>query len=197
MPKKTKQTRKKPQMNTQKRSILRHGLILGAVGAGMLGMAYGFVPLYETFCKFVGIPVPTLGTNSKPAIGGDVEVDPSRTITVRFVGNVGDHLPIDFGPQIPSVRIHPGEPVLTAYKARNNHDAAIKGLAIHTMISMGKATQRDVSGFVDLVQCFCFDEQVYPAKEDVNLPLSFTIRPDLPKGIHTITFGYTLYEYPE
>lgn len=197
MPKKTKAKQPKTQPKTQKRSILRHGLILGGLGAGMLGVAYGFVPLYETFCKFVGIPVPTLGTNSTPSLGGDIALDPTRTITVRFVGNVGDHLPIDFGPQIPSVRVHPGEAVLTAYKAHNHHDAAIKGLAIHTMISMGKATQRDVSEFIELVQCFCFDEQVYPAREDVNLPLSFTIRPDLPKGIHTITFGYTLYEYPE
>lgn len=196
MSKKAAPRQKTAKPQPQKRRILRHGIILSALGTGMLGMAYGFVPLYETFCKFVGIPVPTLGTNSSPAIGGDMPVDESRIITVRFVGNVGDHLPIDFGPQIPSVRIHPGEPVLTAYKAKNNHEEAIKGLAIHTMIAMGKATQRDVSEFIDLVQCFCFDEQVYPAHEDVNLPLSFTVRPDLPKGIHTITFGYTLYEYP-
>lgn len=195
-------TKKKPSAKltkkaAQKPRILRHGLILASLGLGMLTLAYAFVPLYETFCKFVGIPVPTLGTKSIPASSSDIAVDESRVITVRFVGNVADHLPVDFAPQIASVRIHPGEPVLTAYKAKNNDDDAIKGLAVHTMISMGRATQRDVAEFVDLVQCFCFEEQVYPAQEDINLPLSFTVRPDLPEGIHTITFGYTLYRYPE
>lgn len=196
MPKKSTRQRS-TQKPAKKSRIMRHGLVLAGLGVGMLGLAYGFVPLYETFCKFVGIPVPTLGTNSTPAGPRDMAVDEERIITVRFVGNVADHLPIDFAPLVPSVRIHPGEPVLTAYKARNNEDAPIKGLAVHTMIAMGKATERDVAEFVDLVQCFCFEEQVYPGKEDINLPLSFTVRPDLPKGIHTITFGYTLYEYPE
>jgi cytochrome c oxidase assembly protein Cox11 len=58
---------------------------------------------------------------------------------------------------------------------------------------MGSNLETIVDEYVDLQQCFCFEEQIYPPNEEINLPLSFTITPDLPEGIHTITFGYTLY----
>ena len=89
-----------------------------------------------------------------------------------------------------------GKPVMTAYDAKNESDESIRGQAIHTVVAMGKDTSDDGAGYVDLIQCFCFQEHTYPAHEEVTLPLSFTVRPDTPKGVHTLTFGYTLYRHP-
>ena len=183
--------------HTRHKEIKRQGIILAVIGAGMLAMAFGFVPMYRTFCQIIGIPVPQLGTEMTPQkssakstpIGAE-----NRHITVRFIGNPSAGVPIEFGPRVKTIIATVGEPVLTAYDAKNTVNQDIKGQAVHTIVAMGDAVGRDAAKYVELVQCFCFEEQLYPGNTEVTLPLSFTIRQDLPKGVHTLTFAYTLFE---
>lgn len=177
----------------QKPDLKRHGLILAAVGVGMLGMAYAFVPLYETFCKFVGIPLPKVGTSMTPTETKAIPDQEGREITVRFLGNVAAGVPIAFAPRNASLKTRIGQPALTAYDARNQSNQSIDGIAVHTIVAQG-GYRRDVAGHVTLMQCFCFEEQTYPAQQDITLPLSFTVENTLPENVHTVTFGYTLYD---
>lgn len=176
-----------------KPNLKRHGLILAGVGLGMLGLAYAFVPLYESFCKLVGIPLPTVGTSMEPEEAMEMTDGPGREITVRFLGNVAAGVPVEFGPRVRSLKTRIGEPALTAYDAKNLSNEAIDGIAVHTIVAQG-GFARDVADDVSLMQCFCFEEQTYPAQKDITLPLSFTVKPTLPDNVHTITFGYTLYD---
>ena len=176
-----------------KNSLRRHGLILVALGLAMLGLAYAFVPLYETFCKFVGIPVPKVGTSMKPTKTRDTSSESNgREVTVRFIANTAVGVPIEFAPRTRAIKTRIGEPVLTAYDAKNLSKKSIPGTAVHTIVSQG-GFERDVADNVSLMQCFCFEEQTYPAQKDITLPLSFTVDPSLPDNVHTVTFGYTLY----
>ena len=179
----------------QKTHLVRHGLILAGLGFGMLGAAYAFVPLYETFCKFVGIPVPTVGTKMTPAVpsSSDTQAQMGREVTVRFMGNVAMGVPINFAPRTRAIKTRIGEATLTAYDAKNYSSEALDGIAVHTIVSQGGGA-RDVAEHISLMQCFCFEEQTYPAQTDITLPLSFTVEPSLPENVHTITFGYTLYD---
>ena len=179
--------------NHQKPDLKRHGLILAAVGIAMLGLAYAFVPLYETFCKFVGIPLPTVGTSMTPSEARSIPNQQGREITVRFMGNVAAGVPIEFAPRTTSIKTSIGKPTLTAYDAKNLSTAPIDGIAVHTIVAQG-GYRRDVAGHVTLMQCFCFEEQTYPAQTDITLPLSFTVEDTLPENVHTVTFGYTLYD---
>lgn len=187
--KQTDQQRK----DAQKAAIKKQGIILAILGVGMLAMAFAFVPLYRSFCQLIGIPVPELGTELSPQKSATT-VDKSRVVTVRFIGNSANGVPIEFGPRVTSIIAHVGEDVLTAYDAKNDTDQAIDGQAVHTIMALGKYGDIAANQYVDLVQCFCFQEQRYPANTEVTLPLSFTIRNDLPEGVHTMTFAYTLFE---
>lgn len=170
-------------------------LILLALGVGMLGLSYAFVPLYKAFCAALGIPVPSImvGVAAEPKIIGEIS---NRTVTVRFQANNAQGMPVVLNPDVRRVKIRLGEPFLTSYKADNKAARTINGVAVHTILALGGPPRTDINDYIQLEQCFCFEEQLYPASKHVNLPLQFTVTNDLPEGIHTITFAYTLFENP-
>ena len=168
-------------------------LLLTTIALTMLGVAYGFVPLYRWFCDALGIPVPSVmvGDAGAPKYIGEVS---DREVTIRFQANNAGGVPVTLAPSLRRATVNVGEPFLTAYTANNLADRAIDGIAVHTMLALGGPPRTDIQDYVVLEQCFCFEEQTYPANATVNLPLQFTLTNDLPEGIHTITFAYTLYE---
>lgn len=169
-------------------------IILCGVALGMLGLGYAFVPLYKIFCDFVGIPQPSImvgkAAEPKPMPQGKQE----RTVVVRFMANTEANLPIEFAPVERVTRLKIGQNFLTAYDAKNASSEGIHGVAVHTVTGQGVTGGEDMASYIDLQQCFCFEEQYYPAGEDINLPLQFFITEDLPKEVHTLVFGYTLFE---
>jgi len=179
---------------------LRLLIILVVAAFGMLGVAYGFVPLYRLFCATFGIPVPSVLVGEagapKEAIQAAIDTGTAsdRVVTVRFMANTAVGVPVEFGPQDRRLRVRLGEPALTAYDANNYSPRDLTGLAVHTIIAVGGPDGVNIDRHIELQQCFCFEEQFYPAETDITLPLSFTISPELPDGIHTITFAYTLFE---
>ncbi len=178
-------------------SNLRLALLLAAIGLGMLGVAYCAVPLYRAFCQAFGIPVPRILTGPTTTPEDATPVTSTRTVTVRFIANTGGKVPVQFAPLAYTIRARVGEPVLTAYRARNTSPQSLDGVAVHMVYGMGSNPARkggdDMLPFIDLQQCFCFSLQHYPAGSDIRLPLSFTVRPDLPPDVHTLTFAYTLF----
>ena len=162
-----------------------------------IGLTIAAVPLYRIFCQHFGIPVPQIiagpsrPVNMEPATPA---AHAERFITVRFTANVQSGLAVNFHPVIYTRKVKLGEPVLTAFAAKNNGARALDGVAVHMLYAMGGESGLDIASYVDLQQCFCFAQEHYPVKEDINLPLSFTVSPNLPAGVHTITFAYTLFE---
>lgn len=173
------------------KSRLKLVIVLAVLGLAMLGVSYAFVPLYNMFCSALGIPQAKISTQTE--ILQDYDVDPNRVISIRFTGLADKSMPVEFVRKAPRMDIAIGQPALTAYIAKNPLKTDVQGIAIHQALGFGARGERDVLEFIDLIECFCFDEFTYPAGKEVTLPLSFTIRPDLPKEIHTITFSYTLY----
>tara|TARA_R110000868_G_scaffold218576_2_gene469075 strand:- start:5118 stop:5669 length:552 start_codon:yes stop_codon:yes gene_type:complete len=171
-------------------------IILTIIAFGMLGLAYAFVPLYNAFCKLIGTPVAQIATpSSEGKTMGDIQ---ERVVTIRFIGNSAEDVPVKLEPVVTKMRVHINQPVLTAYKAKNFSSEGIQGVAVHSLIAFGnEGEEGDVAPYVDLQQCFCFEEQYYPANEDIQLPLSFFVTEDLPKTVHTINFSYTLFEAEE
>jgi len=175
-------------------------VVLFGVAVGMLGLSYAFVPLYKIFCQTFGIPLPSVMVGEGPdEIATSIQSD--RVVTVRFMANQAQGVPVRLAPVLRSAKVRVGEPFLTAYTAKNLDDKQFKGTAVHTIFAMGGTDGADVTSHVALQQCFCFEEQVYPERDinegKVNLPLSFTLTGDLPPEVHTITFAYTLFETVE
>ncbi|PIZ31828.1 MAG: hypothetical protein COY40_00835 [Alphaproteobacteria bacterium CG_4_10_14_0_8_um_filter_53_9] len=171
----------------------RLGLLLAALGLAMLGVAYAMVPLYRLFCQALGIPVPTIQVGQTASLPHDAPIT-DRAITIRFTANQSRDVPVDLKPTQFVRNVHIGESVLTAYTAYNTSPVSVSGTAVHMLYAQGGAGEQDVTPYVELQQCFCFEEQYYPGHEKVNLPLSFRVSEDLPPEVHTITFSYTLFK---
>lgn len=170
-------------------------LILIGVIALSVAVTAAAVPLYRLFCQKFGTPLPSILVG--PTVGTKAEniaQASTRTITVRFTANVGAGVPLVFQPNTYSLKVRLGQPVLTAYTAHNTSPQGFNGVAVHMLYAMGGPPGTDVSGYISLQQCFCFQSQYYPGNTQVTLPLYFTVAPNLPQGIHTITFAYTAFK---
>ena len=172
-------------------------LMIAAAFAASVALTVFAVPLYNLMCEKLGITRPTIPLGQSGAVVKAQTLTPAqatRRVTVRFTANTASGVPIEFHPLTHTLQVPLGQPVLTAYAANNPSPKAMDGVAVHMLYAMGGPDGTDVAQYVALEQCFCFAAQHYPANKEINLPLSFTLSPDLPAGIHTITFAYTLFE---
>lgn len=170
----------------QRARNLRTGGILAGVVAGMLGMAYASVPLYEIFCRVTGF-----GGTTQVATG-DADRVLDRTMTVRFDANVNPELAWKFEPAQRSMALQVGETKLAFYRATNTGTETLVGTATFNV------TPDKAGLYFDKIDCFCFTEQVLRPGETVDMPVSFYLDPDLaddPKmdGVTTVTLSYTFF----
>jgi cytochrome c oxidase assembly protein subunit 11 len=157
------------------------------VTAGMLGMAYAAVPLYQAFCKatgFAGTPL-VAQSDDRPVI--------KRIVEVRFDTNVDSNLSWRFEPEQREVKVHLGEERLVFFRATNLSQRPIVGTATYNV------TPERTAGWFNKVQCFCFTEQLLKPGQSVDMPVVFFVDPDMDKDrryddINTITLSYTFYE---
>lgn len=147
----------------------------------------------------------TTGWGGQPirAHGADSETDPdlakrlvpiktANRIKVQFNASVSDVLPWKFVPQQREVSVYPGETALAFYKATNQGDQDIIGVATYSV------TPAQCAGYFSKIQCFCFEEQRLNAGETVDMPVFFYLDPDLlndlnMKGVETVTLNYTFF----
>lgn len=163
----------------------RVGAIMALVAAGMLGMAYAAVPLYQLFCQVTGYG----GTTQRVARPSDTVLD--RVITVRFDANING-LAWDFAPAVRTMDVRIGENTLAFYRATNRSDRALVGSASFNV-------SPDIAGsFFNKLECFCFKEQRLEPGETVEMPVSFYVDPALVADkdatkVSQITLSYTFY----
>ncbi|HZY54452.1 MAG TPA: cytochrome c oxidase assembly protein [Reyranella sp.] len=157
------------------------------VTAGMLGMAYAAVPLYQAFCKatgFAGTPL-VAQSDDRPVI--------ARTVKVRFDTNVDPGLAWRFEPEQRQVTVHLGEEKLVYFRATNLSQRPIVGAANYNV------TPERTAGWFNKIQCFCFTEQLLKPGQSVDMPVIFFVDSDMAKDrayddINTITLSYTFHE---
>ena len=78
------------------------------------------------------------------------------------------------------------------YKAKNNSNESI------TTMSVFNVTPLQAGKYFNKIECFCFDEQVLSANEEVSMPVSFFIDASIKddkfiKDLKEITLSYTMY----
>jgi cytochrome c oxidase assembly protein subunit 11 len=54
-----------------------------------------------------------------------------------------------------------------------------------------------ISRYFEKIECFCFSEQTFQAKESKTMPMRFVINPELPEQYKTITLSYTFFDNTE
>ncbi len=152
----------------------------------MFGFGFAMVPLYNAFCKVLGINGKT-NDNPITAYQGNV-IDKTRSIRVEFLTVSNEKIPWAFKPQKTSIEMHPGENKTIYYFAKNNSDHDMTVQAIPS-VAPGQAAK-----YIKKTECFCFERQTLAAGKEMAMPVVFHIDSHLPKDVHTISLSYTLFD---
>lgn len=173
-------------MSTVARKNNRIATIMVSVVAGMIGLAYASVPLYDLFCKVTGYG----GTTQRVELFDAQTID--RDMKVRFAANVHRDMPWDFAPQQVSQKLKVGEQGLAYYEAYNPTNKPITGTATYNV------TPHKAGTYFAKIECFCFTEQVLQPGERVVMPVIYFIDPLIEEDrnlneVTEVTLSYTFF----
>jgi len=156
-----------------------------ALAAGMVGLAYASVPLYQLFCQVTGYGGTTQVSEANPK--GVI----ARQMTVRFDSNVAHDLNWTVRPAA-SITDSIGTVDTVNFVATNNSPHPVTGKAIFNV------SPERAGAYFNKIECFCFTEQTLQAGETVDMPIVFFLDPELDDNreldtIKEITLSYTFY----
>ena len=163
-----------------------HAIYLVIFALFMLMMSYAAVPLYKLFCQVTGYGgTPMVSENNM--VKGDF-----GEINVRFDSSTEKDSLVFFKPVKKKIKIKIGENNLAFYLAKNKSNRELKTMSVFnvTPLTAGK--------YFNKIDCFCFEEQVLSAKEEVEMPVSFFIDPSIKddkfiSDLSEITLSYTMF----
>ncbi|MCP8884952.1 cytochrome c oxidase assembly protein [Devosia sp. XJ19-1] len=163
----------------------RLALVLAMVVAGMVGLAFASVPLYQLFCQVTGFGGTTQVASDNPK--GVI----AREMKVRFDVNVDQALDWTVTPAA-SITDQIGRVDTVNYIATNNSDKPVTGQAIFNVVP------EKAGYYFNKIECFCFTEQTLQPGETVEMPIVFFVDPDIDDNrelntIKEITLSYTFY----
>lgn len=147
------------------------------------------VPLYQMFCQVTGYGGATQVAEYSP----DPSMISDREITVRFNADINGHLPWYFKPVQNKVKVKIGEEALIFYKAVNESDHDVTGVATFNV------TPFKTAYYFNKIECFCFTEQTLKPGEEVDMAVSFYIDPEFIDDenldeIKELTLSYTFFK---
>ena len=160
-------------------------VILGGVVAGMVGLAFASVPLYQIFCQVTGYGgTPQTATDNPKGVI-------AREMKVRFDVNIDHALPWTVTPAA-AITDQIGRVDTVNYVATNHSDKPVTGQAIFNVVP------EKAGLYFNKIECFCFTEQTLQPGETVEMPIVFFVDPDIDENhelntIKEITLSYTFY----
>lgn len=173
-------------MSVDKKRLRRTALIAGAVVAGMTGMAFAAVPLYDAFCKVTGY-----GGTTQEAQAAPTQILDQR-IEVRFDANTSPDLPVEFAPKQHAETLRIGETGLAFYRVRNTSNEPVVARATYNV------TPHVAGQYFAKLECFCFTDRVIAPGAEADLPVVFFVDPEIVSDpdtaeITTLTLSYTFF----
>jgi cytochrome c oxidase assembly protein subunit 11 len=175
------------------RNNRRVAFIALGVALAMLGLGYASVPLYRLFCQVTGFGGTTQRISEAQAATVNVA---TKTISVRFDGNVERGMPWQFGPEQVTQDMRIGERKLAFYKARNLSRQPVTGVASFNVVP------EQAGRYFNKIHCFCFERQTLQPGQEVDMPVQYYVDPAIlndpdAKGIEQITLSYTFHVAPD
>jgi cytochrome c oxidase assembly protein subunit 11 len=171
----------------EKRRRANRGLIWGLVvmTACSFGFGWALVPLYDVFCRAVGVG----NAEAKDGRATVTEaVDADRIVTVEFVADPASVGSFEFRPETASMQVHPGKLYDTQFYAKNLTQQASVAQAVPSISpSVG-------AKYFHKTECFCFSPQRFGVGEGRDMPVRFIVDPALPGNVDRLTLAYTFYD---
>jgi cytochrome c oxidase assembly protein subunit 11 len=179
-------TAPQPTEHSRRRRDLLVAAACGVFAAGMVGMAFAAVPLYDWFCRSTGFAGTPMLAKAAPANVLD------RKIIVRLDANVAGGLPWRFMPEKSFVEVKVGDVLTVNYIVVNETAQEIVGNATYNV------SPPTVGAYFSKINCFCFTEQRLKPGERREMPVVFFIDPKIVEdaehdNLNTITLSYTMY----
>ena len=160
------------------------------VAITMFGFGYALVPIYDVLCEWKWIERDRPDDIKKvPEVAYTVDVN--REITVEFLTVLNESTPMIFRAETKQLKVHPGQYYTVNFYAENKTNKEMKARAI---ASFSPAL---ISQYFEKIECFCFSEQTFKAKEAKTMPMRFVINPEIPEQYKTITLSYTFFDNTE
>jgi cytochrome c oxidase assembly protein subunit 11 len=174
-------------LDAAQRRRANRSLIAGLVimTAGSFAFGWALVPLYDVFCRAVGVGNAEAKSGRSQA---QEAMDPNREITIEFVADPASVGSFEFRPKVASMRIHPGKLYDTEFYARNLTNQASVAQAVPSISpSVG-------AKYFHKTECFCFSPQRFGVGEGRDMPVRFIVDPALPPNVDKLTLAYTFYD---
>ncbi len=169
-------------------------LALGLIGvsAGMLGLGFAAVPLYDLFCRTTGFGGTTQRATLVQAANAAALSAGAPTISIRFDANTARDMPWQFRPRQVTDTVQIGPRDMAIFEAKNLSSVPVTGTATFNV-------EPEQAGIhFNKIQCFCFTEQTLQPGQEVTMPVLYFVDPkalDDPamEGIEQITLSYTFH----
>jgi cytochrome c oxidase assembly protein subunit 11 len=170
----------------------RVALGLLAVSAGMLGLGFAAVPLYDMFCRVTGFGGTTQRATLMQAANAAALSAGAPTISIRFDANTARDMPWTFRPRQVTDTVQIGQRDMAIFEAKNLSSVSVTGTATFNV-------EPEQAGIhFNKIQCFCFTEQTLQPGQEVTMPVLYFVDPkalDDPamEGVEQITLSYTFH----
>ena len=156
------------------------------VVAGMVGLSFASVPLYDLFCRVTGY-----GGTTQVAATESSSVS-ERSVRIRFDASTNSGLGWRFEPVQREMTLRLGETAVAFYRATNLESTGNTGTATFNV------TPQKAGLYFQKIDCFCFSEQYLDAGQSVEMPVTFYVDPELDadpnlEDVKTITLSYTFF----
>ena len=157
----------------------------------MFFLTFAAVPLYKLFCQVTGYG----GTPKIVNVKDKINVS-EKKIKIEFNSDVNKKLNWSFKPEQRSIESKIGDSILAFYKAKNNGNKSITGIATYNILPF------EAAKYFNKVDCFCFENQTLEPGEEVVLPINFYIDPQIlddpsVKHLNSIVLSYTFFQSDE
>ena len=155
---------------------------------GMLALSFASVPLYDWFCRVTGF-----GGETRVASNAAPEPDVTeQTIRIRLDASLEAGMPWEFEPVERQMTLRLGETAVKFYRARNPTDTTLAGTASFNVYPFS------AGAYFNKIECFCFERQVLEPGQNVEMPVSFFVDPEIledpdTRHIRSITLSYTFH----
>ena len=178
--------------NPLEKKNLRVGLMALLASAGMLGLGFAAVPLYDLFCRVTGFGGTTQVASAAEAAEAAARSAGAPTISIRFDANTARDMPWTFRPRQVTDTVQIGQRDMAIYEAKNLSSVPITGTASFNV------EPEQAGAYFNKIQCFCFTEQTLQPGQEVTMPVLYYVDPsalDDPnmRGVEQITLSYTFH----
>ena len=157
----------------------------------MFFLTFAAVPLYKLFCQVTGYG----GTPKIVNLKDQIDIS-EKKIKIEFNSDVNKKLNWSFKPEQRSMESKIGDSILAFYKAKNNGNKSITGVATYNILPF------EAAPYFNKVDCFCFENQTLEPGEEVLLPINFFIDPKIlddpnVRHLNSIILSYTFFQSDE